>query len=163
MKLRGGASYDALRIKETTTISPLTMVSYYFVTKNGAQVEVSATDSNPADNGTIGVYGTNYNGAIITTDVKRTSLLPQNFNLRRNYPNPFNPSTIIEYSLPKESPVQLKIYNILGKEVATLVNKIQPAGVYNVNFTAKNLSSGFYIARLKMGTFTKTIKMMLLK
>ncbi len=163
LKLPGGASYDALRIKETTTISPLTMVSYYFVAKNGAQVEVSATDSNPADNGTISVDGTNYNGAIITTDVKQTSALPQNYKLKQNYPNPFNPSTKIEYILPKESPVQLKIYNILGKEVATLVDKMQPAGVYNVNFTAKNLSSGFYIARLKTGSFTKTIKMMLLK
>jgi hypothetical protein len=163
MKLPGGASYDALRIKETTTISILTMVSYYFVAKNGAQVEVSATDSNPSDNGTISVDGTNYNGAMTATDVEQTSSLPHNYNLKQNYPNPFNPTTKIEYSIPKESFVQIKVYDILGNEVTTLVNKEQTAGAYRVDFSGNNLASGFYIARLKAGNIIKTIKMTLLK
>ena len=164
MKLPGGANYDALRIKETTTISILTMVSYYFVAKNGAQVEVSATDSNPADNGTISVDGTNYNGAITSaTGVEQTSSLPGNYHLKQNYPNPFNPTTNIEYSIPKESFVQIKVYDILGNEVTTLVNEEQTAGIYRVNFSGNNLASGFYIARLKAGNYIKTIKMTLLK
>ncbi|HKI79582.1 MAG TPA: T9SS type A sorting domain-containing protein [Ignavibacteriaceae bacterium] len=163
MTLPGGMSYDALRIKETTTVGGFSSVSFAFVAKNGAQVEVSATDSNPSDNGVISADNTSYNGALITTGIEQTSNLPENFNLKQNYPNPFNPSTKIVYTISKESKVSLKIYDILGNEVEALVDKEQPAGVYRVNFIANNLASGLYIAQLKTGSFIKTIKMTLLK
>lgn len=90
-------------------------------------------------------------------------LIPKNFELSQNYPNPFNPSTTIEYSIPKDANVTLKIYDVLGKEVATLVNEQKSAGTYIVNWNASNLSSGAYFYRITAGEFTATKKMFLLK
>ena len=86
-----------------------------------------------------------------------------NFVLEQNYPNPFNPSTTINYTLPARSAVTLKVYDVLGNEVASLVNSSQEAGSYSVNFDAKNLASGLYIYTLNTGNFTSSKKMMLLK
>jgi hypothetical protein len=98
------------------------------------------------------------------TDVQEiSSEIPDNFNLSQNYPNPFNPSTKIEYSIPEASFVQLKVYDILGNEVAELVNEEQSAGTYRADFTANNLASGFYVAQLRAGDYSKTIKMTLMK
>ncbi|MBL8007869.1 MAG: T9SS type A sorting domain-containing protein [Ignavibacteria bacterium] len=85
------------------------------------------------------------------------------FALRQNYPNPFNPSTAISYSIPVNSFVELKIYDILGNEVMTLVSQKQIAGNYSVNFEGSNLSSGTYFYRLTAGEFTESKTMMLLK
>ena len=85
------------------------------------------------------------------------------FNLEQNYPNPFNPSTSIKYSLAEASDVSLKVYDVLGKEVATLVNSTQNTGSYDVNFDASNLASGLYIYTLQTGNFVSSKKMMLLK
>ena len=85
------------------------------------------------------------------------------FALAQNYPNPFNPSTKIEYSLKKASDVTLEIYNVVGQKVAVLVNERKPAGLYEVNFDASNLSSGLYFYTLKSGDVNLTRKMMLLK
>jgi hypothetical protein len=85
------------------------------------------------------------------------------FSLAQNYPNPFNPTTSISYSLAERSSVSLKVYDVLGTEVATLVNTTQGAGAYDVNFDAANLASGLYIYTLKAGSYTSTKKMMLLK
>jgi len=89
--------------------------------------------------------------------------IPDNFNLSQNYPNPFNPYTKIEYSIPEQSFVQLKVYDILGSEVATLVNQEQSAGTYRADFIADHLASGLYVARLTVEYFSKTIKMTLLR
>jgi len=88
---------------------------------------------------------------------------PQKYSLSQNYPNPFNPSTVINYSLPKRSLVELKIFNILGQEAATLVNKFQPAGEYKVNFNASGLSNGIYFYRIRAGEFEDSRKMILLR
>ncbi|MBK7630479.1 MAG: T9SS type A sorting domain-containing protein [Ignavibacteriales bacterium] len=88
---------------------------------------------------------------------------PDNFSLNQNYPNPFNPSTTIEFQLPKESFVTLKVYNILGKEVASLVNEQKPAGVHKVNFDASEMPSGMYIYKISTGSFEQTRKMLFLK
>jgi len=91
------------------------------------------------------------------------SNLPTGYGLNQNYPNPFNPSTIISYSIPRESNVALKVYNVLGQEVSTLVNKMQSAGNYSVSFDASRLSSGVYFYTIKAGSFMQVKKMMLLK
>jgi hypothetical protein len=88
---------------------------------------------------------------------------PDKFSLNQNYPNPFNPSTTIEFQLPKETFVTLKVYNILGKEVASLVNEQKAAGVHKINFDASVLPSGLYIYKISTGNFEQTRKMLLLK
>jgi hypothetical protein len=88
---------------------------------------------------------------------------PLTYELAQNYPNPFNPTTKIEYSIPAQSKVDLKVYNIVGQEVATLVNEIQAAGVHHVKFDALNLASGIYFYRLNAGNFVSVKKMVLLK
>ena len=97
------------------------------------------------------------------TDVEQISGLPLDYNLSQNYPNPFNPSTIIEYSIPEESFVELKVFDILGNEVVTLVNEQQLAGTYRADFNANNKPAGLYFARFTSNEFTKVIKMTLLK
>jgi len=88
---------------------------------------------------------------------------PLTYALAQNYPNPFNPTTKIEYSIPAQSKVELKIYNVIGQEVATLVNELQLAGTHHVKFNAVNLASGVYFYRLTAGDFVSVKKMVLLK
>ena len=92
-----------------------------------------------------------------------TSVIPKQFILNQNYPNPFNPSTNINLSVPQASFVILKVYDVLGKEVITLVNEELKAGTYNFNFDAVNLTSGVYFYRISAGKFIQTKKMLLLK
>ena len=88
---------------------------------------------------------------------------PTTFELAQNYPNPFNPTTTINYQLPTNALVTLKVYDVVGREVATLVNARQEAGRYDINFNATSLSSGVYFYRLQAGSFVETKKMMLVK
>jgi hypothetical protein len=97
------------------------------------------------------------------TDVKTVSTKPIEFKLYNNYPNPFNPSTVIKYDLPKETQVALKVYDMLGRQVASLVNTKQTAGHHEVSFNASALSSGVYIYKIEAGSFNATKKMMLIK
>ncbi|HOJ17916.1 MAG: T9SS type A sorting domain-containing protein [Ignavibacteriales bacterium] len=99
----------------------------------------------------------------ILSSEDQESSIPTQFSLRQNYPNPFNPSTTIEYGLPERTFVELKIFNILGKEVATLVNSTQEAGMHNVTFDASKLTSGVYLYKIKTSKFTEFKKMILLK
>ncbi len=86
-----------------------------------------------------------------------------NFKLSQNFPNPFNPNTIIEYSIPNEAFVNLKIYNSLGEEIATLVNATKAPGNYKVEFNANGLSNGIYFYRITAGNFNEVKKMIILK
>ncbi|MFH1194503.1 MAG: T9SS type A sorting domain-containing protein [bacterium] len=88
---------------------------------------------------------------------------PNDFLLSQNYPNPFNPTTLISYQLPAISKVQLKVYDVLGREIATLVDEEKPAGNYNVTFNGEGLPSGVYFYSLQAGDFHQTKKMLLLK
>ena len=88
---------------------------------------------------------------------------PDEYTLNQNYPNPFNPSTVISFSVPVTAPVTLKIYDVLGNEVATLVNEEKPSGVYEVEFNAAELTSGIYFYKIKAGTFIETKKMIVIK
>ena len=89
--------------------------------------------------------------------------IPASFKLDQNYPNPFNPTTKIEFSIKKSGFVTLKIYDVLGKELATLVNENLPAGNFDVNWNAQNFESGIYLYRLQTNNFTDTKKMLLIK
>jgi len=85
------------------------------------------------------------------------------YNLNQNYPNPFNPSTKITYSIAEPGLVSIKVFDILGRQIADLVNKQQSAGTYTVDFDAKNLSAGVYLYKIESGSFQATKKMILLK
>ena len=89
--------------------------------------------------------------------------LPTEFSLSQNYPNPFNPSTTIQFSLPQAENVQLKVFNLLGQEIETLINEYLPSGTYQQQFTATNMPSGIYIYELKAGKQIEKKKMVLLK
>lgn len=92
-----------------------------------------------------------------------TNEIPVEYLLHQNYPNPFNPSTEISFSIPKSSLVSLKVYDVLGNQVAELINENKPVGNYAISFNAANLSSGIYFYTIKAGDFTDTKKMMLIK
>lgn len=104
-----------------------------------------------------------YKQSTITDVEKEDGTIPTEFKLEQNYPNPFNPSTIIKIGVPERSNVLLKIYDILGGEVTTLVDEDMEAGWYERSFNASELSSGVYIYRMKAGNFINTKKMLLLK
>jgi hypothetical protein len=101
----------------------------------------------------------------VSTGIVNEELIPDNFVLFQNYPNPFNPSTKIKFSIPAglKHIVSLRVYDILGNEVATLVNEEKPAGVYEVEFDASMYSSGVYFYKLQTGSFIDVKKMILLK
>lgn len=91
------------------------------------------------------------------------SVNPNTLELLQNYPNPFNPSTKIRFVLPKSDHVTLKVFNLLGQEIETLVDAVHIAGEYEVEWNAKGLASGVYIYRLQAGEFVETKKLVLLK
>jgi hypothetical protein len=99
----------------------------------------------------------------IVTGVEYGHTLPISYRLYQNYPNPFNPSTKIKFEIPELTDVELKIYNVLGSEVLTLVNDTKSVGFYEVDFIATGLPSGIYFYRLRAGDFVETKKMMLMK
>lgn len=104
---------------------------------------------------------TKYN---LITDVNdEFSASPVDFRLNQNYPNPFNPSTIISWNVPFDSYQTLKVYDVLGNEVASLINEYRTAGSYSFNFNASSLSSGVYYYKLTAGNFTETKKMILMR
>ena len=106
----------------------------------------------------------NINDFVGFTGVKKIKNdLPTRFMLSQNYPNPFNPTTVIRYSIPQAGNVTLKVFNVLGKEVRTLVNNFQHPGSYSVNFNAAGLASGLYFYRLSSGNFVSVKKMLLIK
>ena len=100
---------------------------------------------------------------MITDIEENQGTLPWKFSLEQNYPNPFNPATIINYSVPKTAFVTIKIYDILGREIKTIVNEEKIAGNYSVQFNGTGLSSGIYFYRMKSGDFVQTKKLVLLK
>jgi hypothetical protein len=101
----------------------------------------------------------------ITSDIaaESGSPIPTFYALEQNYPNPFNPSTTIEFALPKSAFVTLKVYNLLGEEVATLVAEQRSAGIHKLNWDASGLASGMYLYRLEAGSFVQTKKLILMR
>jgi hypothetical protein len=109
------------------------------------------------------IYHTGFNSNGFITNINGGTLNPDEFTLSQNFPNPFNPVTSISFSIPEQGLVKLQVYDILGNEVALLVNEVRPAGVFNVNFEGNKLASGFYFYKLTAGSFKDTKKMVLLK
>ena len=113
-----------------------------------------------------GTYGGLYYrplSEMITGIKKEQNGLPKNFALAQNYPNPFNPSTTISFDLPSKSFVSLKVFDLIGRVVATIVSEELSAGTYSWQWNASTLSSGIYLYRLEAGSFTQTKKLVLIK
>jgi len=106
-------------------------------------------------------FENNFGYPIVSVDDNLYTL--NNFNLHQNYPNPFNPATTIKYQIPEVNFVTIKVYDVLGIEITTLVNEEKPAGRYEVDFDATELTSGVYFYKLEAGSFVETKKMVLLK
>jgi len=120
--------------------------------------------------GTILFAGTNNSGVwsrplseMITSVNESPADLPRHMSLNQNYPNPFNPITVISYELPVMSSVRLSIFDMLGREIAVLVNETKPAGSYQVQWNAEHATSGVYYSRMATGNFVSTKKLVLLR
>ena len=100
---------------------------------------------------------------LLTGNQNISNNIPNKYSLKQNYPNPFNPTTKISFDLPKQDFVTLKVYDVLGKEVAKLVNEQRNAGSYIIDFNASHLSSGVYFYRIESGEFMQVKKMLLIK
>lgn len=143
--------------------------SYTTAKPNAHWLEYSVTTYYPAagtfsDIGWLTVWGDMY-AKIANVDLFNSSLeleVPADYSIS-NYPNPFNPTTTINYQLPKDGMVTIRVYDIIGKEVATLINEQKSAGYYKVDFDASKLTSGVYIATIQTSGFNKSIKLLLTK
>jgi hypothetical protein len=99
----------------------------------------------------------------IALGISDKNYIPVEFELFQNYPNPFNPTTTIKFTIPKHSFVTFKIYDLLGREISTIVNENMSRGIYELDFDGSNLASGIYIYRIKAGTFNSSKKFVLMK
>jgi hypothetical protein len=102
-------------------------------------------------------------GASVTGVNNEAAISPITFALKQNYPNPFNPTTTIQYVLPHNGQVTLRVFNILGQLVRTLVDEVETAGTHNVKFNGSNLASGIYMYKLESGSMTSINRMVMLK
>jgi len=154
-------SFPCLRIKRKSIINfgffSVVSYSYDFVDQNGtiATISVNSTGSIPSS--------VTYYAQTVTGISEYSNFVPNSFQLFQNYPNPFNPGTTIQYSIPNASFVELKVFDLLGRELCVLVNKKQEAGTYQVQFDGQNLPAGLYFYRLQTGEFCETKKMVIVK
>jgi hypothetical protein len=153
----------------TSIVLDETIIRMYYIISSG----LLNTDINyywkvrTINDGGIGPWSDEFNFKIVITDVEDEQQLPTEFELLQNYPNPFNPTSTITYHLPKTSKVELKVYDVLGNEVATLIDEEKMAGSFEVDFnpasSIKNLATGIYFYRLRTADFIQTKKMVYLK
>ena len=121
---------------------------------------------NDSEGWIVGDYGTilhTTNGGITFVEEKQIDKMPSTYYLSNNFPNPFNPSTKIQYSVPQSARVQIRIFDILGNEIETLINEEKSVGTYELNWNAIGLPSGVYFYQIKAGKFIQTKKMLLIK
>jgi len=123
--------------------------------------KIKISDNQTSDVGTLIEWGLRFNASIGIRKIDEK--IPNKFNLYQNYPNPFNPTTNIKFDLPKNLFVSLKIYDILGKEVANLISSELTAGSYNAEWNASQYSNGIYFYRIETGNYKETKKMLLIK
>jgi len=168
-----GGTFQSIRKKQTiisqtfyggVQFSSDTSVQFSFITKEGYGADVTPKDKYPTES-TIPITGLTYYSIIVTptgiADLGQS--LPTEPFLAQNYPNPFNPATAISYQLPSVTFVTLKVYDMLGKEVATLVEGVQSAGNHMARFDGSAVRSGVYFCRLQAGSFNETKKLILVK
>ena len=165
----GGSVHPALRVKSdrhvTVGVNTVRQISYQFLAKDGATVSVVPSDTNQAATGAISVSSLSWNLPTVGTSVEEIpgSAVPTAFALGQNYPNPFNPSTTIEFAVPENALVRLSVVNLLGQEVAQLVDQDLAPGRFSVRWDAASAPSGVYFYRLQSGNFTETKRLLLVR
>ncbi len=170
LTLPNGA-FPALRVSGTTAtksylsgtlVNTNTSYTISWLTESGNQLGVQV---DTPSSGTVKVHSVSLIvvGSTPATLVKAAPRLPSSFALSQNYPNPFNPSTQIQFSVPQAGFVSLKVYDVLGREVATLINRELAPSSYSITWNAANVPSGVYLYRLDAGNYSVTKKMVLLK
>lgn len=161
-------THQALRIRSDTRLVSSSgtsrTISYQFLARNGASVTFDAADTLQPNSGTIAITrgSASWSGPI-QTDVRVSDAVPSDFALMQNYPNPFNPSTRITYHVAREGFVAIKVFNLVGQEVATLVGESKSPGSYALDWIADGIPSGVYFYRMQSAGFTATRRMMILK
>lgn len=164
--LPGGGVYPALRLKTDRRVISTSLsnriISYSFLARNGASVTVVAADTLQPNIGTINVGSISWSGPG-SSDVRLSEAVPSDFSLMQNYPNPFNPSTRIAFSVQVSRFTSLKVYDILGKEIATLISEEKSPGTYAVDWSADGIPSGVYFYVMRAGSFSATKQMLVLK
>ena len=160
----GGGSVDTYQASSSYSQFVVPIQYYSVEIPDSAYIQIAVSDSSGTGTGGIGAF------AIVDdlslggpTGVDENQLTINSFGLKQNYPNPFNPSTTISFSIPTEEFVNLKVFNVLGQEVATLVNEEKQAGSHSVPFDASTLSSGIYFYKISAESFAETKKMILMK
>jgi hypothetical protein len=140
-----------------STVTNITGNGYnaYYNSSNSANSYLNA--------GTYSLVGGGYLLPEGTTDVEDETSIPTDWSLSQNFPNPFNPSTTINYQIPSSGQVNLQVFDVLGREIETLVNGVKQAGSYSITFNAQNLPSGVYVYRIRGNDFIQSKKMLLIK
>jgi hypothetical protein len=154
----GIACADTFRI----STNPTKALTAFQMVENNNKLYITWSDCKEGDQG-YNIYGEVFNIKDVTAVQQMDNSLPASYGLLQNYPNPFNPVTNIQYSVAEPGLVVLKIYDILGREAATLVNEYKAAGRYNMEFNASGFASGAYIYRLTVNGYSEVRKMILLK
>jgi len=152
-------NYKQLRVVDISNPEQMYIAGYYPLPSTGTGIYVKDQTAYVTCQGS-GLYLIKFDNS---TAVEDNNATVKDYSLQQNYPNPFNPTTTISYTVPAPSFISLKVYDILGKEVAVLVNEGKTAGTYNVKFDAKNMASGIYFYRLQAGSFLITKKLTLIK
>lgn len=147
----------------TQYVKPQNAMGTFGSTPINGNWTLTVTDGVAGNTGRLLAWGLRFNNSTIVGEHKISDIVPDKFNLYQNYPNPFNPVTNIRFEIPSKVNVKLVVYDVLGKEVKTLVNSKLNAGVYETGFDAGSLSSGVYFYRLDAGEFSAVKKMMVLK
>jgi len=162
---------SGFEIQRCQTLNDKSQTNWFaisFITGNGTTTELSNysyMDKNPIKGKSYyRLKQIDFDGSFEFSNIIEVNFgIIDDYSLQQNYPNPFNPSTKIDYTIKEKGNVELKIFDMLGSEVTTLVNKEQPTGKYEVTFDASKLSSGVYLYVIKSGSFVQTRKMLLVK
>lgn len=155
---------NSISLQRNLTVNCPIAVNRYEIIRNGFEFTYNPEFGNPFNGSktTTSLNGVTAGNNAFTGNTSFSNI-PSEFSISQNYPNPFNPSTTIDFSLPTDTKVSIRVYDITGKEAAIVVNTNMNTGFHSISFNAVNLSSGVYFYTINAGNFTKTLKMILIK
>jgi subtilisin-like proprotein convertase family protein len=147
----------------TQYVKPLNVMGTFGNTVLNGNWVLTITDGTAANTGKLLSWGLRFNNSLLVNSNNISSNVPDKFNLYQNYPNPFNPVTKIKIEIPKSQLVKLIVYDVLGREIKTILNQAMNAGIYEYEFNGSSLSSGIYFCKMEAGEYSNIKKMTLIK